>query len=90
MIVEALAAGIAVVATDCPSGPAEILMNGRFGILVRPGDAASVAEGLEQSLSGKGASSPAERRARAMEFSDDAALDRYAALIRALQRDGAR
>ena len=32
-IVEALSVGTPVVSTDCPSGPAEILENGRFGLL---------------------------------------------------------
>jgi glycosyltransferase involved in cell wall biosynthesis len=33
-ILEALALGIPVVATNCYSGPAEILDNGKYGILV--------------------------------------------------------
>ncbi|GAB6162701.1 hypothetical protein JCM12298_18610 [Desulfothermus naphthae] len=34
VIIEALAVGTPVVATNCPSGPAEILQNGKYGILV--------------------------------------------------------
>jgi glycosyltransferase involved in cell wall biosynthesis len=49
-IVEALACGTPVVATDCPYGPREILADGRYGMLVPPGDADSMARAIERAV----------------------------------------
>ncbi|WP_420126696.1 glycosyltransferase [Longimicrobium sp.] len=46
VIVEAMAAGAPVVATDCPYGPGEILEGGRHGVLVPPGDPGAFADAL--------------------------------------------
>ncbi|MGF1461135.1 MAG: glycosyltransferase [Leptolyngbyaceae cyanobacterium] len=43
VIVEAMACGVPVVATDCPHGPAEILGQGKNGLLARPADANDLA-----------------------------------------------
>ena len=48
VIVEALAAGVSVVSTDCLSGPAEILDGGRFGRLVATGDTPGMAKAIEE------------------------------------------
>ncbi|MEW5425149.1 glycosyltransferase [Amorphus sp. 3PC139-8] len=50
VLVEALAAGVSVVSTDCLSGPSEILEGGRYGTLVEVGDHASLARGIEASV----------------------------------------
>ena len=42
VLIEALAAGCRVVSTDCPSGPSEILQEGRLGTLVPVGDVAAM------------------------------------------------
>jgi glycosyltransferase involved in cell wall biosynthesis len=46
VLAEALACGKPIVATDCPSGPAEVLANGEYGVLVKPKDSAALAAGL--------------------------------------------
>ena len=50
VIAEALAVGTPVVATDCPSGPAEVLEHGRAGLLVPNEDDAALADALERLL----------------------------------------
>lgn len=50
VLIEALALGLPVVATDCPSGPAEVLDQGRHGRLVPVGDASAMAEALGNAL----------------------------------------
>ena len=66
VLIEAMAAGIRIVATDCPSGPAEILEGGRYGELVEPANPAAMAAALARQLDAPGRAEP-----------PDAALDRF-------------
>lgn len=60
VLVEALAAGVPVVSTNCPYGPPEILKNGKYGILVENGDVTSLAKGILRVLTGHGIPPPQE------------------------------
>lgn len=46
VLVEALAAGTQIVATDCPTGPRRILEDGRYGTLVPVGDTGAMARAM--------------------------------------------
>jgi len=52
VLVEALYCGATLVATDCPSGPKEILQNGELGCLVQMQNPESIANGIQQALDG--------------------------------------
>ena len=53
VLVEALYCGASLVATDCPSGPREILKNGQYGQLVPVDDADCLAQAINSALDKK-------------------------------------
>ncbi|MFM7038556.1 MAG: glycosyltransferase [Planctomycetaceae bacterium] len=50
VLLEALVCGTPVIAADCPSGPSEVLEQGRLGLLVPVNDAAAISAAMEQIL----------------------------------------
>jgi glycosyltransferase involved in cell wall biosynthesis len=60
VIAEAIALGTPVVSTNCQSGPAEILDNGKYGSLVPVGDSKAMAEAILDVLSGNSKSVDAD------------------------------
>jgi glycosyltransferase involved in cell wall biosynthesis len=52
VLVEALAAGCAVVSTDCPTGPREILADGKYGLLSPVGDSNALASAIKSVIEG--------------------------------------
>lgn len=49
-LIQAMACGAAVIATDCPSGPSEIITPGKDGLLIPVGDVAAMARCLLELL----------------------------------------
>jgi glycosyltransferase involved in cell wall biosynthesis len=75
VLIEALACGCPVVSTDCPSGPVEILENGKYGPLVPVGNDVALADAILSVLD-----TPPDRdwlRARGAMFRVDDVVDRY-------------
>ncbi|RYG40716.1 glycosyltransferase, partial [bacterium] len=77
-LVQAMACGAPVVSTDCPSGPREILEDGRWGVLVPVGDDKALAAALEESLTRPRPVYPPEASAR---FEEEPVLDAYERLL---------
>ena len=74
-LIEALACGTPVVSTDCPSGPREILADGRFGKITDVGDVEALASAMSRQLD-----APRDRgmlTARARDFALEGAVERY-------------
>jgi len=51
VVVEALASGLCVVATDCPGATPELLADGKYGLLVPPEDVAGLSKAMEMAMS---------------------------------------
>ncbi len=79
VLIEALACGCPAVSTTCPSGPAEILDGGRYGLLVPPENPEALAAGILQGLDQRWDRDALRRRGA--EFSLTASLDQYLALL---------
>lgn len=79
VLIEAMACGCPVVSTDCPSGPREILLDGKLGPLVPVDDIRGLADAIEATL--KAPVSLDLLKARAEDFSTEAVADRYLDLL---------
>ncbi len=79
VLVEAMMCGCTPVATDCPTGPREVLQDGKYGYLVPVRDpaamAAAIAKALDEPI-------PAERLAEAvMPFEEQRIIDEHFRLL---------
>jgi glycosyltransferase involved in cell wall biosynthesis len=79
VLVEAMLVGIPVVSTDCESGPAEILANGKYGDLVPIGAVPNLAAAIINTL--KNPPNSALLQQRGQEFSLEAALSNYREML---------
>ncbi len=79
VLAEALACGTAVVSTDCPSGPSEILEYGRWGSLAPVSDHAALANAMLFELD-RGPRENVQTASRER-FAEDKIIDQYLATI---------
>jgi glycosyltransferase involved in cell wall biosynthesis len=77
-LIEAMACGTPVVATDCPSGPREILEGGKWGRLISVGDVPSLCAAIGETLD---ASERPDVEMRARDFEVGRAVQRYREVI---------
>lgn len=81
VLVEAMACGIQVIATDCPFGPAEILDNGRYGQLVPTNDTDALIQAMKNVISGSFNVPGYQLKERADDFSLESAVQKYLSVI---------
>jgi len=74
VLVESITLGTPIIAFDCPSGPAEILEDGKWGRLVPVGDVEALADAMAATLDDE---LHPNVSARAADFSVDRAVDGY-------------
>jgi glycosyltransferase involved in cell wall biosynthesis len=80
VLIEAMACGCPVVATDCPSGPREIFVDGEYGPLPAVGDVDGIAAAVRETLADP--VDPDVLRRRADDFAPAAVFDDYEEFIR--------
>jgi glycosyltransferase involved in cell wall biosynthesis len=79
VLIEAMACGCQVVATDCPYGAKEILAAGEYGFLVPTQDILTLAKAMEEVLIAP--KNPEKLRQRAKEFTIEKAVAEYLSFI---------
>ena len=82
VLIEAMACGCPVVATDCPSGPEEILESGVYGSLVPVEDSEALAQGMLEIISTPTNTELLTQRAN--EYSTKKVVSTYLSLLKSL------
>lgn len=83
VLLEAMSAGVPVVAFDCETGPAEIVRDGETGFLVPPEEPEALAIALLELMGApeQRQSMSAKARQRAAEFQEGPVMARWKALL---------
>ncbi|RKT45002.1 glycosyltransferase [Thiocapsa rosea] len=75
VLTEAMALGVPVVSTDCPSGPFELLDGGRYGPLVPVGDVDALADAIQRTL--EHPLPPETLRSAVSDYTQERSAERY-------------
>lgn len=78
VLIEAMYCGAPIVATDCPSGPREILANGQHGLLVPVGKEMALSRAIEAGLAGE---TPYPTKESWQPYSQGAVVEQYMDLL---------
>ena len=73
VLIQAMHCDVALISTDCPTGPREILENGRWGQLVPVADVKALAEAMERAMT----SPLIDTRERRHAFTEEVATNAY-------------
>jgi GalNAc-alpha-(1->4)-GalNAc-alpha-(1->3)-diNAcBac-PP-undecaprenol alpha-1,4-N-acetyl-D-galactosaminyltransferase len=86
VLLEAMARGLPVVSTDCPSGPADMIEDGRNGLLVPPNDVGALTRAMDELMSEEGLRRRLAENARdvSQRFSVERIMRRWDELIGAV------
>lgn len=85
VLVEALSTGVPVLSTDCPSGPSEILGNGKFGSLAEVGNINDLSKLMLLELANNDTYKIELRKKRAKKFSVEESKIKYIRLINSIK-----
>lgn len=78
VLIEALALKTPIVSTDCPSGPSEILNEGKYGCLVPVGDFTAMAAAMASVIEGKYLTAP---KSWIQQFTPEVVIEKYMSAI---------
>lgn len=78
-LIQAMACGVRVVSTDCPTGPDEILEGGKWGSLVPVGDTDALAKAIADALDNP---APPDTGARLQDFRQARIVTEYERILR--------
>lgn len=85
VLIEALACGARIISVDCKSGPDEILMHGKYGILVEQGDEKGFVQAIRTAVQIQPDKEALSKRAQ--DFSLEKSVEGYEEIIEELMKE---